>query len=336
MKFKRYPSIENSYRTKTLTQIDVEGIDKTDWVVLEKVHGSNFSIWVDENEVKFAKRSSFIGTDNFYDINTIRDGLEIFAKRLFDDVKLLQYTDHRTVDSITICGELFGGAFKHPEVKNLNVKQIQKGIYYSPKIEFMAFDLMINEQFVSHDLFTNLMTGSRFFLAPVLFKGSLKDCLNYPNEYDSKIPLALGLPHLTDNVCEGNVIKPNIPQYFKSGERVILKNKNEKWSEKSKERKSPKPEVKLSVDTMAKLESALTYITENRLKNVLSKIGEVTQKDFGKILGLMAKDVLEDYEKDSAFLNLEKNEDKLFKKVINSEVANLIRSNFTNIVDGNF
>jgi len=79
-----------------------------------------------------------------------------------------------------------------------------------------------------------------------------------------------------------------------------------------------------------------SYISENRLRNVLSKIGQVTQKDFGKILGALAVDVIEDYKKDFNAPELEGKEEKLVNKLLNGEAATLIRKNFVNIIDGEF
>lgn len=331
LKFTRYNSIENVQHAKTMAQIDLQGISKENWVVSEKVHGANFSIWMDGNEIRFAKKSGFVKEgENFYSFSRIQEDL----KR---KVTYLLKTVLPNANSLRICGELFGGSFKHPDVPNIDVKTIQKGILYSPDIEFMAFDIYVDDLLVNQDEFDRLAYASGLFYARVLFKGTLDECLAYPNEYNSTIPELLGYPKLTDNVCEGNVIKPTEPTFFGNESRVILKNKNEKWSEKSKERKAPKQVVKLSDAGKEKVTTLIQYVTENRLRNVLSKIGEVTQKDFGKILGLMTQDVLEDYNKDFSDLpELEKAEDKLVKKLVSQEIAGLIRPNFRNMIDNMF
>jgi hypothetical protein len=41
-----------------------------------------------------------------------------------------------------------------------------------------------------------------------------------------------------------------------------------------------------------------SLITENRLRNVLSKIGPIGQKEFGKLIQLFSKDILNDFFKD--------------------------------------
>ena len=76
---------------------------------------------------------------------------------------------------------------------------------------------------------------------------------------------------------------------------------NEKWNENNnyidKEilKSILRKEDALSDDAQMLCEEIAKYITENRLNNVVSKIGTITQKDFGKLLGLYSKDVLEEF-----------------------------------------
>ena len=72
-----------------------------------------------------------------------------------------------------------------------------------------------------------------------------------------------------------------------------------------------------------------TYVTENRLNNVLSKMGPVTFKDFGNILGAYNIDVLEDFEKNESegleSFGLDKDEEKMVKRMMSNEASNIIR-----------
>ena len=108
----------------------------------------------------------------------------------------------------------------------------------------------------------------------------------------------MGLPEIADNICEGVVIRPIITPHFNHGVRVILKKKNEAWAEGKQFRKSIKKEEKLPEKIVKLREAILTYVTENRLNNVLSKVGQVTIKDFGKVMGMFSKDIVEDFSKD--------------------------------------
>ncbi len=115
--------------------------------------------------------------------------------------------------------------------------------------------------------------------------------------------------------------------FLPNGSRVILKNKNEKWTENKKSHKSAKAKADIS-DTARQLsEAILDYITENRMNNVISKVGQVSFNDKGKLTGLLCKDVLDDFGKDhgTTFNLLEKKEQKAVKKELNKEGGKFVR-----------
>ena len=338
LKFIKYNSIENVTNIRTMLEIDRQGIDKEHWTLSEKVHGSCMTVYTDGTEVKFARRSAFLKEDEkFYNYHLISEDLKEKTLGLFAEINKNSDMFNEEITDISVFGELFGGSFDHPDIEKLNMKGIQKGIFYSPTVEFMAFDLSINGLMVDQHTFETFIGASGIFYAEPLLKGTLEECLQYPNKYDSTIPELLGYPKLTDNVCEGNVLKPEMTVYFGNGSRVILKNKNEKWEEKSKAgKKIRKQPIDLSVEAIQKISDMDQYVTENRLRNVLSKIGEVTEKDFGKILGLYMLDLIEDYEKDYEPPNIESQESNAVNKTVSRGVGELIRPNFRNIVESTF
>ena len=74
------------------------------------------------------------------------------------------------------------------------------------------------------------------------------------------------------------------------------------------------------------MEEISQYINENRVNNVISHVGEVTEKDIGKIIGLTSKDVLEDYNKDyNTLKEMEKEYQKMVTKYLQTEVAKAVR-----------
>ena len=78
----------------------------------------------------------------------------------------------------------------------------------------------------------------------------------------------------------------------------------------------------------ALLPEAEVYVTENRLANVVSHIGEVHfPKDFGKVMGLFSKDVLDDFLKEhgSAYTALDKCEQKSLNKELNKLCTTLVK-----------
>jgi Rnl2 family RNA ligase len=133
--------------------------------------------------------------------------------------------------------------------------------------------------------------------------------------------------------AEGAVLKPIQPKFFGNGKRVILKQKIEKFSEVFKPRERNVVIINPKVEEL--MLECIPYVTVNRLRNVISHIGSVTEKDFGKLSGLLVKDVIIELEKTHQ-LDLEKDDDKCFKKELNKFCNGLIREHFVNIIDGMF
>lgn len=327
MEFRKYNSIENSYREAFLEVLRENGFDQYEYVVQEKVHGANLSFQSDGQEIRTAKRSGYIQEgEAFYTYEVVRDRLEMQLHAVFVAVKA-QFPE---TEFVAVYGELFGGNYKHPEVERVkNVSNIQKGIQYNPDIGFYAFDILVNNQtYLDVDLANAIFEQVGLFYARTLFRGSLEAALAYPNEFDSKIGEWLGLPVLTDNVCEGVVIRPVTPLFLGNGSRVLIKNKNERWEEKVRAKRSKRPPVELSGDAVALQEALKDYLTANRLENVISKIGEVSLKDFGQVMGMFMPDALEDFEKDygEAWNTLEKETRKRVTKGLTKYAADLVRT----------
>ena len=121
---------------------------------------------------------------------------------------------------------------------------------------------------------------------------------------------------------------------------IILKNKNDKWSEKEKPNREHKikEEENLSDDCKTLLAEGLSFVTVNRLKNLMSKWeGPVTDRDFGKLIGLLNIDTNEDFMKDckESFEALDRDEQKIINKEIGGANSKLLRENFLNVIDGN-
>lgn len=243
---------------------------------------------------------------------------------------------HPAVTAISVFGEMFGGRYAHegvPAVKGMTL--IQKGVNYTPVHEFYGFDIYLFEGetgcYLSVDEVNSLFEAEGFFYARTLKSGSLAECLKYPNAFQSKISQWLGLPDIDDNICEGVVIRPVTPQYLRNGSRVLIKSKNARFAEK----KSVKTRNKLFTEPVpysdslkAMLPELEAYVTENRLNNVISHIGEVTlPTDFGKIMGMFSKDILEDFMKEhgGAYTALDKCEQKSLNRELNKLATGFVK-----------
>lgn len=307
MEFKKYNSLENAYRQKFIDQCHELGVDE--WVALEKVHGANFSFVVGDGGVIPAKRSGPVelnehGNYDFYGCHPIVEKYRDRAVMVSEVVG----------KSVQIFGELYG-------------EGVQKGVDYGPK-DFVAFDIMTEDgTYLAWPIVCYLCDSVGIPKAPVLGTGTLTEMLEISPEFFSAIS-----PR-DDQKAEGVVIKPwQKDVRFGNGSRPIIKNKSQAFSEK-KEKVAKKPYV-MPENLVEIYQDFCQYITENRLRNVLSKVGEVSQKDFGKVSGAFVKDAKDEFERDEYEIN--KDDWKGISKSVGKEASNLIRKHWLNILDNNF
>lgn len=309
MKFQKYNSIENAYQVKYIDKIRSSLTTDIEWVATEKVHGANFSFHTDGLTVNIAKRTSFITgkeIDTFYNCRNVIDS---YRDRI---LKLFALLDAKVV---IIYGELFGGHY--PGIKS-KATSVQKGVYYHPEQDFYAFDIVADGKTLNYDLAVKLFESVNLIYAKILYRGSLKDVLKWSDEHKSDIttiPSYYGLPSIPDNKREGHVLKPSEAQYL-GNSLIMLKDKNPHFSEKQK------VSVKISQaddpELQKVIEQAIEYVNSRRYDNIVSKIGIVSKKDVGRLIGLLSKDALEDYSKDNDIFLEKENITKLHKAVNNA------------------
>ena len=336
MEFKKYNSIENSYQDDFLCSIIEQGFGDLEYVVQEKVHGANLSFITDGQNILPAKRTELIlDNEDFYNSKLVLEKYRNKILALYSDI-----ANQFHANSVTIFGEIFGGGYPHPDIqKDDKAQLVQRGIYYCPSNEFYAFDIMIdNDKYLDTETANSLFDKHKFVYAKTLFKGSLSNCLAYPNAFKTTIPGEYNLPELNGNTCEGVVIRPILPCFFRNGSRVIIKNKNEKWAENNNHidkallsKLLQNDGEELSEEASFLCEEIYKLITQNRLDNLISKIGEVNpKKELGKVLGLYNKDVLTDFLKNyqERYNALEKQESKAVNKFLNKYAGQLINDYF--------
>ncbi len=335
MQFRKYNSIENSYQADFINSIIEQGFGDIEYVVQEKVHGANLSFITDGKTIIAAKRTELISdSEQFFNSKLVQAKYSDKILHLFQELK--QEFDAQT---ITVFGELFGGGYPHPNVaKEETAKLVQRGIYYSPTNDFFAFDILIDkETFLDVATTAHLFEKFGFVYAKTLLKGTLKDCLNFPNSFKTTLPNDFGLPELDGNICEGVVVRPSQPSYLRTGSRVLIKNKNEKWAENNNYidkillSQLLHESEELSEAAGFLCEEIYKLITNNRLANLMSKIGDINpKKDLGKVLGLYNKDALTDFLKTykAQYDALEKHESKAVNKFLNKHAGELISDYF--------
>lgn len=333
MEFKKYGSIENSYREpyiqKVRESLSYYGCPDMLFSVSEKVDGCNVSVITDSSSIITGKRTSILGeTDNFYGFQDFAN--ENLKEKTIEVFKELKY-GNSAITQVQVFGEFFGGGY---DGYKSTVSKIQKGIQYTPNHEFYSFDILVSDGekniYLGVDACTELFEKYGFFYNKELFRGTLDECLAFNPIFISTIGERLGYPRIENNFAEGVVIKPIEDLRFANGERIIIKNKNPKFNEFEKGEKSGKTEVVYSDAVNALISPLGNYVTEARLGNVISHIGELDMpKQFGMLMKEYCADVLEEYVKDyPAYNELSSNEQKVINKSLNKLAADLIKRKF--------
>ena len=319
VEFKKFPSLENTYRQKEVDMVETLGYHKEDYHVTEKVHGANFSFWLEEVltpmegvglcssiNIRCAKRTGFIEEgEKFFNYKPVLEKYRESLERLYYFLNNTQ-----GYGQVVVYGELYGG-------------NIQSGMCYPLEQDFVAFDLICDGLAQNKVTSFQFLKGNGIPCVPVLYYGStLKEALESDEVFTSTF-IREGFDGKEDHKeAEGLVIEPVNPRWYPNGSRIYFKKKTKRFLEKG-----GKPNIKhktlevLPPELESILNEAFTYITKPRFEAVISKIGEVTIKDIGKVMGLMTKDILEDMQKDE----LETPDNKKFMKLLQTQVQIFIR-----------
>lgn len=308
IKFKRYPSIENSYREKYINNWVKKSPELIfeEFVIVEKVHGANFQILIEPHNVQFAKRSTLLDPhETFYGYQEVMGETE-------DLITTLQHwVTQQKQDSIRVYGELFGA-------------NIQKGVDYGEKKRFLAFDIEVNDVLMSQKYMLELFKELNLthHLVPVLdiVKG-LEEALNYNTKFDTL------LMDKDDNISEGVVIKPYNNVYsFEDGSPFYLKKKNKEFIQRAKQQIAKTDNH--SDEYVQVRELYKEYLTENRVTGIFSQHGEIQEpSQMGEYIKLVMDDAREDFLKDymEEFNRLSQQEKGRIFSVTGSEVAPILK-----------
>ena len=315
--FKKFPSLENTYQTKPIQIAEELGLDKQQYIVTEKVHGANFSFWMTEEHlpvegigfcstvvIKCAKRSGWIEDDEkFFNYRPVLEKYRDSLERLY-----YHLSGTYGCNEVVVFGELYGG-------------NIQSGMCYQEDQDFFAFDMKIDDAPVDKLAMFNDLQTYEIPCVPLLGKfDTLQEALKFNESFDSFLMRDGFNGEEKHKEAEGVVIEPVQPAWFPNGSRVYFKKKTKRFLEKGGNKIKKEPET-LPKELESILTTSFEYINESRLQSVCSKIGEVTIKDIGKVMGLMTQDILLDMQKDK----IEIPEGKKFMKLLQTEVQTFIR-----------
>lgn len=273
--FKKYSDIEN-VREDRIAFLNTLMIDPSIyWVAHEKLHGANFSIWINKDEIRYASRQQWVD-ETFYNCKTVLDNLLPNVIKIQNSIKAWGTSG----EVWTIYGELFGD-------------KIQKGVLYPQGKHFKAFDIMIDGKYIDYEKFQHICSQYDLPTVPFIQAGTLESLLELPVEFLTR------LNPIVDNVAEGLVIKPNQVLFFPNGNRIIFKRKAARFVEKNSTKRVITNTKNMSSYAVNLIKELEPYINTNRLNCVVSKLGPVQLEDFNKLQGLLIQDCLKDYEIDT-------------------------------------
>ncbi|AWH83842.1 2'-5' RNA ligase [Flavobacterium album] len=307
--FSEYEKMPKNFNSLGQDTTAFSELNKLKWAVTEKVHGANFSFVYRDRKLAFAKRKEYLSwSDDFFGFQEVVHQLEDKVLALFE-----QLSADLPAEKYMLYGELFGGSYPHPEVLPYpNVQAIQTGVYYTPAIGFCAFDIAIvkdgTKAYLDYEDAVGYLERFGIFHARVLFTGKLNEALNFNTRINSAVPAQLGWPALENNLIEGVVIKPlRHNGLIENDERPILKLKNKEFDEEKKFHEAEKwsyiPGVTTNTEQIGfLLEEIRTYLTDNRLNSVISKIGSLDFTNADRLAAIHAeylRDMLEDFNIDN-------------------------------------
>lgn len=332
MNFYKYQSIDNLHKFNT------NDLAEGQWVVTEKIHGANLAVYVGADEIKLAKRTSFLSDTEeqgkgFFKTFGVKQKYINHWKQLFEQLKA-----GGAVDYIIIFGELYGGFYPEIQSANETQKPIQKGVWYCPEYEWIGFDIAIvfrdfpdSVEFLDY---TEALKQCRLAKVPFvepLYIGPVIEAIRISQESSANqtaIPSMYAMPPIHDNIREGNVIKPDKPAFLKNGSKLVFKDKNQRFCETTHTFKYPL----VTENTAGPLQDCLKYITNQRLCNVISKHGPFIAElpNRKQFVALFKEDIIADLKKDYADAGtpLENKDLGLVFQLVHSEANKLISDSY--------
>lgn len=359
-KFRKYPSINNLDNGSFLRYSNLT--NESEWIVTEKIHGANFAFYIDfEKNIKVASRNRIIlDGEYFYNSKML---INKFSESLISLFDLINF-EFQSIEYIVIYGEIYGGYYPNvPKLKSVK-GPIQQNVWYSPDYEFMAFDFAFklkenleNFNFNLDDLTAfkqkqkendnliflpflkakDLANKVNLPFIDYLFIGSLKNAIEASMssfENQTYLPKFHKQKIIPDNIREGNIIRPNNDCKSPTGERIIIKHKNKRFSEV----KNPKFSVITLDDSDSDInltnikEFILNCITIERINNAKSH-GEFSLVAIKKeVKADLIKEILENY----PIVKQNKNLIRKLVPFIENELSNFLKENNLNEIGANF
>ena len=315
MTFHKYPSIphRDSAESIAYTKEKLAERGQADtFVVQEKIHGGNFSLWYDGKTLTCAKRTAFLADDElFFNFQRMlerrRDQIMTLVQKIRDE--------QEATSGVVIYGEIFWGIY--PEHKTPSeIKNIQTGVRYTNILDFVPFDIFVDDHFLAWTQTQAYIAESWFATLPVWHEGTLDECLARDSQVPSTLHEYYDLPPQDGNIAEGVIISHTSAHYK-------FKRKNPQFKQRERKYRIKKPAPELSPEALALRDQIQAFLDEkalyNRIVGMISKHGESFMDNQNRAAGLVSKDlVAEISERIPWYTDLEHRDQKLINKRLNS------------------
>lgn len=305
----RYPKIDEDTARWAPDPATARWLGRVAWYVTEKVHGAHFEAISDGERVWYAKRGGVLGQgEGFFGFHRVASGLEERVRALA--AALRADPDSDGAATVHVHGELFGGAYPHPQVQPVaGAQAIQTGVYYCPDVAFCAYDVALRwansagcegcevgevgevgaqaqgeTQWLGFEEALALLGAHDIPTPPVLAITTWAEASRVTEVFESAVPALLGLPPLRDNAAEGLVIRAAnevmIPTEGGGWARPILKRKHPKFMEDARYHQSQASAPDHSLPPLTLLEwEAMSRLNPNRVAAARSKLGHAPDLD---------------------------------------------------------
>lgn len=300
--FLKYSSLENHYNGKHLNIIPQE-MKEIEYSVTEKLDGANIQILFRPNEpYVLGKRTSFIENngEGFFELDKTILKYQEFINTMQDIVNTNKY-------ELRVYGEIYGNGING---------RVKYGDGVSKYLKF--FDIMLNDVYLTQDslqLFVNNNNLQSYFVEQTVYPNLMSALSVDVEEANSK---AL--------ISEGIVIKPykvNVMLFGK--ERLVLKKKSLAFADKMEGAHNQNKIKQFDPVILNASTEFKKYITKNRLIDLFSKHGKMTNiKQMGDYIKYYLDDAKSDYVKHN---DISVYDEKQLKDVFNvgSAVAIMLR-----------
>lgn len=267
--FLKYPSLINSSKfAGGIWRKWGSEILNQDFYATEKLHGANFNVSYNGEEVKFGKRNGFLEVEeNFFNHEAL------FTN--YDLQPLIDFYEKNSFEAVTIFGEYYGAGVQDMGYE-ANVNNIT---------DFKVFNVVgqvdkTNLTIIGYDEMISVFGVKN--VVPFIEKGKIFELLDV---LDMEAKSKLG------GVSEGYVIQPyGERSYVLNGDFYGVKHKTEAFSEVSPSKTAG---IVKNTSVLFDLER---YVTENRLNNLLSKGDLDLKSDRLAIVEAYLDDVFAEYE----------------------------------------